>query len=67
MTNIDDKQHHSILQRIARRTMIERGLLPDFSIQAIAELNGIQGAVTNVEESTRDLRNLGWCYIDNDD
>jgi exoribonuclease-2 len=47
--------------------MIERGLLPDFSVQAIAELNGIHGAVTNVEESTRDLRNLAWCSIDNDD
>jgi exoribonuclease-2 len=67
MTNTDDKQHRSILQRIARRTMIERGLLPDFSVQAIAELNGIHGAVTNVEESTRDLRNLAWCSIDNDD
>jgi VacB/RNase II family 3'-5' exoribonuclease len=67
MTNTDDKQHRSILQRIARRTMIERGLLPDFSVQAIAELNGIHGAVTNVEESTRDLRHLAWCSIDNDD
>jgi VacB/RNase II family 3'-5' exoribonuclease len=67
MTNIDDKQHRSILQRIARRVMRERGLLPDFSVQAIAELNGIHGAVTNVEESVRDFRNLLWCSIDNDD
>ena len=67
MTNTDDRQHRSILQRIARRVMIERGLLPDFSVQAIAELNGIHGAVTKVEESTRDLRSLAWCSIDNDD
>ena len=67
MTNTEDRQHRSILQRIARRVMIERGLLPDFSAQAIAELNGIHGAVTKVEESTRDLRNLLWCSIDNDD
>jgi hypothetical protein len=46
MTNTDDRQHRSILQRIARRVMIERGLLPDFSVQAIAELDGIHGAVT---------------------
>ncbi len=67
MTNIGDKQHRSILQRIARRAMMERGLLPDFSVEAITELNGIHGAVTNAEESTRDLRNLVWCSIDNDD
>ena len=47
--------------------MMERGLLPDFSVQAIAELNEIQGAATKVEESTRDFRNLAWCSIDNDD
>ncbi len=67
MTNTEDKRHRSILQRIAHRAMIERGLLPDFSSQAIAELNGIQGASTTVEKSTRDLRNLAWCSIDNDD
>jgi exoribonuclease-2 len=52
LTNTDDRQHRSILQRIARRAMMERGLLPDFSVQAIAELNGIQGAAVRVEEST---------------
>jgi len=67
MTNTDDRQHRSILQRIACRVMMERGLLPDFSVQAVAELNEIQGAVTKVEESTRDLRNIAWCSIDNND
>ena len=67
MINTDDKKHRPILQRIARRAMLERGLLPDFSAQAIAELNEIHGAVTNVEESVRDFRNLLWCSIDNDD
>jgi hypothetical protein len=52
MTNRDDRQHRSILQRIARRAMMESGLLPDFSVQAIAELDGIQGAAVRVEEST---------------
>ncbi len=67
MTDRDDRQHRSILQRIARRAMLERGLLPDFSPQAIAELDGIHGPATQAEESTRDLRNLLWCSIDNDD
>jgi hypothetical protein len=30
MTNTNDKQHRSILQRIAHRVMLERGLVPDF-------------------------------------
>ena len=30
------------LRRIARRAMIERGLLPDFSRTALAELDGIR-------------------------
>jgi exoribonuclease-2 len=67
MTNSDDRQHRSILQRIARRVMMERGLLPDFSAQALTELNGIHEAATSIETSTRDLKNLAWCSIDNDD
>ena len=47
--------------------MTERGFLPDFSPEAIAELDGIHGPATRTEESTRDLRNLIWCSIDNDD
>jgi hypothetical protein len=33
-----DNKHRGILQRIAQRVMIERGLLPDFSVEALAEL-----------------------------
>ena len=47
--------------------MLERGLVPDFPIQALAELDGIHGPATRTEASTRDLRNLLWCSIDNDD
>ncbi len=47
--------------------MIERGLLPDFSPQALAELDKIRGLATKAEEPTRDLRHLLWCSIDNDD
>jgi exoribonuclease R len=67
MINRNDKQHRSILRRIARRVMMERGLLPDFSSQAIAEVDGIHGPAIKIEESTRDLRNLTWCSFDNDD
>ncbi len=47
--------------------MIERGLLPDFSSQALAELDKIHGPATKAEEPMRDLRHLLWCSIDNDD
>ena len=67
MTHIDDRKHRSILQSIARRAMLERGLLPDFPPQALAELEKIKGPAIRTEESTRDLRNLAWCSIDNDD
>jgi len=67
MTNTDDKQQRSILQNIAHQAMIERGLLPDFSAEALAELDGIQRPATRTEEATRDLRELIWCSIDNDD
>jgi exoribonuclease-2 len=67
MTNTDDRQHRSLLKKIARRVMMERGFFPDFSPQAIAELDGIHGPATRTEESTRDLRDLLWCSIDNDD
>jgi exoribonuclease-2 len=67
MTDTVDGQHRSILQRIAHRVMLERGLVPEFPPQALAELDGIHGPAAGTEESTRDLRNLLWCSIDNDD
>src|ERR1017187_9072022 len=67
MTDTDNRPHRSILQSIARRAMLEGGLGPDFPPQALADLDGIHGPATRTEESTRDLRNLLWCSIDNDD
>ena len=67
MTDTGERKHRSILQRIARRAMLERGLVPDFPVQALAELEKIHGPATRVEESTRDLSDLPWCSIDNDD
>jgi VacB/RNase II family 3'-5' exoribonuclease len=67
MTDKNDGQQRSLLQSIAHRAMLERGLLPDFSPSALTELDGIHGPATRAEQSTRDLRNLAWCSIDNDD
>ncbi len=66
--NANDKQHRAILQSIARRVMLERGLLPDFSAEALTELGKIQApAVARNDESMRDLTSLLWASIDNDD
>jgi exoribonuclease-2 len=67
MIDPNDKQHRLILQRIAHQAMLEKGLIPDFPPQALAELDGIHGPATATDGSTRDLRNLLWCSIDNDD
>jgi VacB/RNase II family 3'-5' exoribonuclease len=61
------KQHRAILQSIAQRAMLEQGLLPDFSAEALAELSGIQAAAATNGEPLRDLTNLPWSSIDNED
>ena len=70
----NEKQHRAILQGIAHRAMLARGLLPDFSAAALAELDRMQapamdgtGGQRPPEHSIRDLRNLLWASIDNDD
>jgi exoribonuclease-2 len=55
------------LQRIARRAMTDRGLLPDFSRAALAELDRIQAPPARTDGAARDLRDLPWASIDNDD
>src|SRR5271157_2530048 len=67
MVDGNDKQHRLILQRIAHQAMVAKGLVPDFPTQALTELAGIHGPATGTDGSTRDLRNLLWCSIDNDD
>ena len=63
----NENQQREILEEIANRAMLERGLLPDFSTGVVAELGKIRApATTNIEEA-RDLRGLSWASIDNDD
>jgi exoribonuclease-2 len=67
MYDTGDRRHRSILEKIARRAMQDKGFLPDFSRQALAELQAMQGPAVHVEGATRDLRGLLWCSIDNND
>ena len=67
------QQHRAILQSIAHRAMVERGLLPDFSAAVLAELDRMQAPVgVNGEQVANpsrigDLTDLLWASIDNDD
>jgi ribonuclease R len=71
--NSSHKNHRAILKQIAHRAMLERGLLPDFSSEALAELQRLQlpeATVGNPADGSlqiRDLRSLLWASIDNDD
>jgi VacB/RNase II family 3'-5' exoribonuclease len=67
MADVISKQHRTILRKIARRVMLEKGLFPDYSSEALVELEGIKGPAEPGQGSTRDLRDLLWCSIDNDD
>ena len=71
--NTRDTNHRAILERIAHRAMLDRGLLPDFSAAAIAELGRIRppaavdNRTANSSSAIRDMRGLLWASIDNDD
>ncbi|PKN87108.1 MAG: ribonuclease II [Chloroflexi bacterium HGW-Chloroflexi-8] len=71
--NINNQHHRLILQDIAHRAMLERGLLPDFSAEVQNELQNItplkvknNGSIDS-PELIRDMRHLSWASIDNDD
>ena len=69
----DNQQHRALLENIAHRAMLERGLLPDFSAAVLAELDRIQAPAGVNDEpvgdpsGVRDLTDLLWASIDNDD
>jgi VacB/RNase II family 3'-5' exoribonuclease len=55
------------LRAIAKRAMIQRGLLPDFSAAVLGETAALRAAADETGPSIRDLRDRLWCSIDNDD
>lgn len=65
--NRNSGQHRDDLKAIARRAMIDHGLLPDFSREVIAEVGRIQKSAGQNNSGVRDLRGLLWASIDNDD
>src|SRR5208283_5863958 len=67
MQNPNTKNGKYILEQIARRVMQEHRFLTDFSAAALAQLSNIQNAVTGTALIKKDLRQLSWLSIDNDD
>ena len=67
--NTNNKYHRSILQSIARRAILERVLLHDFSTEALAELARLEIPMGTADGpiGIRDMRDLLWASIDNDD
>jgi VacB/RNase II family 3'-5' exoribonuclease len=67
------QNHRALLQSIAHRVMLERGLLPDYSSEVLAELGRLQhpaatdGAPVEGPVEIRDMSDLLWASIDNDD
>lgn len=57
----------AVLRGIARKAMLQRGLLPDFSAEVFAEVGKIQPYAATDVEPARDLTELPWASIDNDD
>lgn len=67
MTTTQSPSHRTLLHDIARQALIARGLNPDFSPSALAQLDGINGPAKCSSTTMRDLRGKMWCSIDNDD
>lgn len=65
--NTKAQNHRAILRSIAHRAMLERGLLPDFSSAAIAELKQPRLSASSDDHTVRDKRSLLWASLDNDD
>src|SRR5205823_1254208 len=57
----------SRLRAIAVEAMRRRGLDPDFPPEVVAQVEALAAALRIGDEPTRDLRDLLWCSIDNDD
>ena len=64
--NHSDLSNRALLQQLAAKAMTGRGLLADFTPAAMSEAAGVTSPSFNGEAS-RDLRNLLWASIDNDD
>jgi exoribonuclease-2 len=59
--------HRHDLAAIAHRAMLERGFAPDFEPEVLAEVDALDPSAVEGGEAIRDLTDLPWFSIDNDD
>ncbi len=64
---VDHRSQRDRLRDIAIEAMRGRGLEPDFPPDALSEAAALTTAAESTEEPVRDLRELLWCSIDNDE
>jgi exoribonuclease-2 len=71
--NTHKLKHREILERIAYRAMLDKGLFPDFSAAVLTELDTLEKQVPKrvyeigAGKEIRDYRSYLWASIDNDD
>jgi VacB/RNase II family 3'-5' exoribonuclease len=65
--SIPKEQQRALLLRVVRQEMLQRGLEPDFPAPALAEAERLVAPGGPFAAEVRDLRDLAWCSIDNDD
>jgi len=63
-----NQRQEALLDDLARQAMIDQGLEPDFDREVDEQIARIKGPATEQSDaSIRDMRELPWCSIDNDD
>ncbi len=67
MPKMQQQSTEAQLTAIAKQAMTEYGLLHAFPPDVVRELNQITGPLDASDGDIRDLRDLAWCSIDNDD
>lgn len=60
-----NRKQADLLDEIAHQAMIDKGLEPDYPPEAVRQVEAIKGPAR--EAGIRDMRDLAWCSIDNDD
>jgi exoribonuclease-2 len=62
-----NRKHETLLDEIAQQAMVDQGLLPKFERAVQRQLDEIHAPARDEDGQVRDLRELAWCSIDNDD
>jgi VacB/RNase II family 3'-5' exoribonuclease len=62
-----NRKQEQVLAELARDAMVEKGLEPDFGRDVMQQVNALKGPAREQDASIRDLCDLPWCSIDNDD